>query len=262
MNINKKIVFSLLGGILTLSNTWAGENQGDFQATAKMEKYCSIVADGLTFGIVQSPLVAQQSSSQLAVFCNKNTAYSINLSYGGVYGQGGENSAVYSTVQKSSVSDNGVRSSVYKLYKDGIAVSSSAGDFECDGRGGNLALYVTTQAARQAFNLSYTGWQADTIGVCKNGVVNPTGIAKLGGAPAYDYGVMKGLFKGNSLAYKITVPTDSSKVWNQGKNTVAGTGNGEIQYIPLNGQIVPAQSSSLYVAQDSYLDTVTATITY
>lgn len=261
MKIRKKIIFSLLGGFLSVS-AFAGANQGDLKTTAKLEKYCSISSDNLNFGVVQSPLVAQQSSSQMAVFCNKNTAYSINLSYGGVYGQGGVNSAVYTTSVYSSTSSNGLRNTAYKLYKDGVWVGSGLSDFACDERGGNLALYVSNQATKDAFKVASTGWQADTIGICSAGVVSPSGLTKLGGAPAYDYGIMKGLFKGNNLAYKITLPSDSSKVWNQGKNTVAGTGNGEIQYIPLNGQIVPAQSSSLYVAQDSYLDIVTATITY
>lgn len=73
---------------------------------------------------------------------------------------------------------------------------------------------------------------------------------------------MTGALKGDILAYKITIPGDITKVWNTGNNAYTSTGTGAEQVIDINAQIVPAKSSSNYLAQDSYLDTVTAVIAY
>lgn len=54
----------------------------------------------------------------------------------------------------------------------------------------------------------------------------------------------------------------SAKIWSKGLNSHKGTGVGAEQKIAVNAKIVPEKSSSKYVAQDTYLDTVIATITY
>lgn len=260
----------MLAITLISSSAFAQNTNKDFKTTAKIEKFCKIEAEDINFGVVSLPLSSQGTSSYMQVLCSKSTAYSINLSYGGDYGKGGENYAVFTTKQTYSSAVNGIRSSEYKLYKNGVPVSgtSTVDDFICDGRGGSLGLYITSKPAATLFGLS-TGWQRDTKGICAtdskgnaSGYVNTSYITSLGGLPSYAYGVMNGAMKGDKLAYKITVPGDASKVWNQGQNTYANVGNGELQQFEMNAQIVPDKSSSKYVAQDSYLDTVVATLTY
>lgn len=243
-------------------SAFAYNSQKNFQSTATIDKICSISAESINFGILSTPINTQGSTSDIKVFCNKSTAYTINLSYGGVYGQGATNVATYSVTQTSSTSDWGVRSTVYKLYKNSVGVSSSSSDFTCDGRGGNLALYVSNTQTKTALGVNSTGWQADSTGICNNGSINTAGLAKLNSAPAYDYGIMTGTMRGGQVAYKITIPGDSSKVWNQGKNSYSNSGTGEEQSFPMNAQIVPANTPIKYPAQDNYSDTIRATISY
>lgn len=93
-------------------------------------------------------------------------------------------------------------------------------------------------------------------------VINSTSFNSLNGKLAYDYGVMKGSFKGNTLAYQILLPDDSSKIWNNGVNSLTSQGTGASQEIILNAKIVVDKSFSICLAADTYLDTVVANITY
>ncbi len=78
---------------------------------------------------------------------------------------------------------------------------------------------------------------------------------------SYSSGKMMGGAKGDSVAYTIFIPDDSSKVWSVGKNSYSGIGTGSNQTIPVRAQIVPAESAA-FPAPDFYSDTVVATITY
>lgn len=82
------------------------------------------------------------------------------------------------------------------------------------------------------------------------------------GSTVSDKGIMTGNFKGNKLDYQIALPNDSTKSWIAGVNSYNATGVGSNQVIEMNAKIVPSASSSSYIAQDTYIDTVTATVSY
>lgn len=104
----------------------------------------------------------------------------------------------------------------------------------------------------------------DTYKACNGLDLNKVTLGTKGvsGSVAYDYGVMAGMAKGDNLAYKITIPGDITQVWNTGNNSYKANATGEFETIEINAQIVPDKSSSMYMAQDSYTDTVTAIIAY
>jgi hypothetical protein len=82
------------------------------------------------------------------------------------------------------------------------------------------------------------------------------------GSTPYAYGKMSGAAKGDSIAYSIQLPGDSSKVWNAGNYSYTTTGTGSNQSIPVVASLVPSQTASPYPSADTYLDTVIATISY
>jgi spore coat protein U-like protein len=80
--------------------------------------------------------------------------------------------------------------------------------------------------------------------------------------PAYAYGKMIGSVSGDNIAYSIQVPNTPSKVWNAGENSYTSTGTGASQTIPVVATLVPAQTTNQYPTVDTYLDVVTATVSY
>lgn len=73
---------------------------------------------------------------------------------------------------------------------------------------------------------------------------------------------MTGTFKGDKLAYQVTLPGDSSKPWIAGLNSYEAIGIGSNQTIEVNAKLVPEASSSSHIAADTYLDTIVATVSY
>lgn len=80
--------------------------------------------------------------------------------------------------------------------------------------------------------------------------------------PAYTYGKMIGVAYGDSIAYSIQVPNQPAQVWNAGESSYTSTGTGSNQSIPVVATLQPSQTTNLYPTADSYLDTVTATVSY
>ena len=266
---------NIITGILLTSLLFSGYSfaqssaNNNLEATAKIVVSCSINAETINFGIISSPLSSQASNSNMNVLCNNNASYKIDLAYGGIYGSGGSSNPNYDIVYGST-------NSGFNNYVISGKTNNYVGSFNC-GFSGAFAgkVYFYTNTAASIYGYSTTNdWITDTKSACVTngtmtgtkptgwiGAYNDTGKQPVGGA-AYNYGVMAGTVNKNSVAYSISVPGDSSKVWNVGNNSYTATGNGLNQSIPINAKIVPGSSSSLFPAQDFYLDTVTATITY
>ena len=265
---------NILTGILLSSTLFSGYSfaqssaNNNLEATAKVVVSCSIIADNINFGVLSSPLVSQSSNSNMNVLYNNNASYKIDLAYGGIYGAGGSVNPNYDIAFNYSTGS-------YNYYYIYGKSNNNVGFFACGFAGSEVGkAYFSNATVAGIYGYSSTSWIVDTKKVCtSNGTA--TGTSPTGwvgaynvsgkqpvGAAAYNYGVMAGAVNKNSVAYSISVPGDASKVWNLGNNSYTATGNGLNQSIPLNAKIIPGSSSSLFPAQDFYLDTVTATITY
>lgn len=254
----KKILLSIFG-LFTISASIAGEANKNLDTTAKIEKFCSISTNDLNFGVLSSPLTAQNASSSMNILCTNNTSYKIDLAYGGVYGQGiiGGNGKTYSYL----LGRNDSLTIEYKIYEDSKYLATIA----CNNN--NQVYFYGNSAISSLYGVKGDNTKSlpDNYNACKaNRVLNMDTLLKNfgGGDPAYTYGVMNGSFKADKLAYRITLPGDSTKVWNIGNNSYNNKGTGTNQEFAINATIVPDKSSSKYIAQDTYLDTVTATISY
>lgn len=174
----------------------------------------------------------------------------------------------------------------YRLYKDGKPLGEgyvdnftssqyhdanlngdgNAGDFVCNSEAINKIYFRTVEAAQliQGTSILYQ-YVNDTKGLCagNTGRVNQVNFSKLfGDAIKTSQGLMIGTFKGDRLAYQVTLPGDSSKPWIAGLNSYQSIGVGTKQTIEVNAKIVPESSSSSYIAADTYLDAITATVSY
>lgn len=261
----KKNILILI--LMSLGTSVFAQNniQKNFETSASIESYCQIQTSDINFGVVNSPLTAQSANAQMNVLCSNNTAYKVDLSYGGKYGEGAQvgdgKSYTYKSVGTGTF--NGYPYTNYKFYVNGVALTSDSRDIGCRSGADTEINFVTLKAA-QLFGYTSTGYNANNPNnpLCSGMVINDTSFNSLNGRLAYDYGVMKGSFKGDNLAYQISLPEDSSKIWNNGVNSHTSKGTGYNQVINLNAKIVVDKSSSLYVAADTYLDTVVANITY
>lgn len=238
------------------STSFAGDINANLNTTAQIESFCQINAADINFGVVNLPLTAQTANSQMNVMCSNATAYKVDLSYGGIYGSGGGNDGVNYTFVKNS-GFPGVQ--IWYAYADGKHI----GRFNCYS---NQEIYLHTDATAIANKLglevSKTYYDNGKYGLCSGTSVHYGLASKLSQVSAYNYGIMKGTMKGDKLAYAITIPNDSTKVWNKGINSYSLIGTGINQVIEMNAKIIVDQSSSKYIAADTYLDTITANVSY
>lgn len=227
-----------------------------FESTATIENTCQIEAQDINFGNVSLPLSTQGANSNMTVLCSNNAPYEIELSYGGVYGAGTQ-SKTYSIKYKNMASHYGE----YHVYdSEGVKVNGYLSCYQSDSQPYIRASPEIIAALNLKGDPKIILKQSDNPGICSGRSIVSNSVTV--GSPAYAYGVMNGVSKGDALAYKITTPGDISKVWNKANNSYKGTGTGDKQVIGMNAQIIPINSSSLYLAQDSYRDVVTAIINY
>lgn len=230
---NKKIIMAL--AIAFASSTVLADNSTtEFQASSKITATCSMSAINMNVGLFLLPLSSQYFGGSISLLCSREASYTIDLAYGGVYGQGQTGDGSY---WQYSYSPNSSQQIWNKFTKGGAFIDSV---FVLASDGGALQI------------------AADSLGC----TFNAGGTRCLTARPSYDYGMMKGATKGDSVAYSIFVPGDSSKVWNAGKNSYSGTGTGKQEQVTFQGRIIPAQSGSAYPAPDFYTDTITASIKY
>lgn len=236
--------------VFATASASANELTDNLTTTAKIENFCSISANDLNFGVVNLPLTAQSANSTMNVLCNNNTSYTIDLAYGGIYGQGTANPASYNVIRSSYTS----KVSHWKINNSSGGLVAF---FDCYT---SNSMYLDA-AATKLFGYASSGLQSSAKNdVCKGLVY--VGATNFTVGQPYDYGFMNGNLKGDKLAYSIQIPDDSTKVWNAGNHSYHSIATGNIQEIQLKASLIPDKSSSKYIAQDTYLDTVTATISY
>lgn len=286
-----KIGIILSGLSLMVSPVFAKEAEGNFKASAEIKNMCLIKANDINFGVVALPLSQQSSSSEMTIRCSNKVGYKVDLTYGGKYFTPGtvNTDGIISYKQSYHIeNENGVRYG-YRLFNNDNPASSGEvitpeglttslnlgftmnelgdmnyGDIYCNSTAPGKIGYRTNEAAT-ILNLEpnkKNTWVADNSGFCSGGRINKTVFVSKFGSVNPEIGLMKGAIKGDRLAYKITLPNDSSKTWSKGVNSYNSTGTGVEQKITVNSVILPISSSSLYVSQDVYLDNVTAEVTY
>jgi spore coat protein U-like protein len=205
------------------------------QATATLSAVCTISAQDVKFGNLVLPLSAQSASSSMTVLCSKSAPYTIALAYGGVYGSGTQ--TVTGTLGSAGNYFN-------NAWIGGSGISYTQGYCAYNVAGQTDTYYTIAPNLNQSANYGCTSTAQIQIGA------------------SYTYGKMNGVMYGDSIAYSIQVPNNSSQVWNTGLGSYSSSGTGNSQSIPIVVNLVPAQSSNNYPSPDTYMDTVTATISY
>lgn len=242
----KNIISGLLGATVILTHNVYAQTTTNLttQSSATLSATCSINAQSLSWGTLVLPLSAQYASSQMNILCNKGAPYTIDLAYGGVYGQG------------TGISNYYVIASYGQCTKAGPCYTWI-----------NYNIFNTSGVKTGTSSATLSVTDSKDYTAVKQGFASYMGCSYLGnncnkGSPSYSYGIMSGLSKGDGVAYSIYVPNESSKVWNAGQNSYTDTGTGISQSIPINARLVPENSSSRYPAPDFYMDAITATINY
>jgi spore coat protein U-like protein len=238
----KKILIFIIGlfGLSQLpaqAQTSTNSITGSVKTSATLSAVCSISSQNVSFSQISLPVSAQSATSNMTVQCTKGSSYTIVLSYGGVYGQGGVASGDYWIISQGSGGCSRTACSYTYPYTEYNASGQVIG----------------------SENLTNGGGAPPT----------PSGSTSVGGgkytvnAPAsYTYGMLNGASNGDTIAYSIQVPGNPSEVWNSGEYNYTSTGSGANQSIPVVATLQPANTTHQYPSADTYLDVVTATITY
>lgn len=228
--MNKKKIIMAIVIAFASSTVLAGNSTTEFQATSKINATCSMSAVNINIGLFLLPLSSQYFGGSINLLCSRETPYTIDLAYGGVYGQEQDSDGSYFVYDSPGYP----MEEMYNKYnKNGELM-------------GQQAVFLGNQTAAAGLGCTF----------------NASGTQCLTNGPSYGYGMMTGATKGDFVAYSIFVPGNSSKVWNTGQNSYTGTGTGNQEHLTFQGKIIPAQSGSAYPAPDFYMDTVTASIKY
>jgi spore coat protein U-like protein len=201
--------------------------------TATLTSSCTITANGVTFGAIMAPLNSQSASGNMNVLCNTGTSYNIALSYGGIYGQ-----ITPGDYLQANGTGAPTRIGYSRYTSDGVLIP-----------GGNIFIP----------NIGYPNNQA--LGAALGNYTVKSGVCTFASS-SYAYGKMIGVAKGDNIAYSISVPGNPGQIWNTGSSSYTGTGTGETQSLPILAKIEPSQSGRPYPTADTYMDTVTATLSY
>ena len=228
--MNKKKIIMAIGIAFASSAVFAGNSTTEFQATSKINATCSISAVNINIGVFLLPLSSQYFGGSINLLCSRETPYTIDLAYGGVYGQEQDSDGSYFVYDK--------------------VLWPGEHEYNKYSKNGELMWQQSVQIGNQT--------AAEGLGC----TFNASGTQCFTNSPSYGYGMMTGATKGDFVAYSIFVPGNSSKVWNTGQNSYTGTGTGNQEHLTFQGKIIPAQSGSAYPAPDFYMDTVTASIKY
>jgi spore coat protein U-like protein len=223
------IALAIISIIITsASQAQAGSASASTQTTATLASSCQISAQNVNFGQLnlQTASGGVSASSNMTVFCTKGSAYTISLAYGGMYGQGSAGNGDYWVYQGCFLTCSAGHSNVY---------------YEYNSSGTGLGDYVGTTAPA--------------------GTTYSNGKYYVGGVP-YAYGVLTGVVSGDTIGYYISVPGQPSEVWNAGEYNYTATGNGATQNISINAKAQTGTHGPAYPTPDTYMDTVTATISY
>jgi len=227
----KKIIIALvsvIGAFNSPINANAGSVTASAKASATLSSVCTIASQNVNFGQISLPIGTQTATSSMSVECTKGSTYTIGLAYGGVYGSGTNTSGNY----YQTVGTTG-------------------------GCGGGAAWYQYNSSGTQVGSVYCT---ANTSTPPNGYTVNQSG--KYYQVASYAYGKMTGAAKGDAIGYAIQVPNNPTQVWNTGNYTYSSSGTGSAQAIPVVATLVPSQTANQYPTADTYLDTVTATISY
>lgn len=209
------------------------------KATATLAANCTIATQNVNFGAIVLPIGAQSASSNMTIQCSKNAPYTVNLAYGGIYGQGGVANGNY-WVHEGCPQTCTMNWNWYYEYNTS----------------GQLV-------AQQQYQNVLTNGQLDLSKINIPGATwNSTTQTYQVQSTSYAYGKMNGAAKGDTIAYFIQIPNNPSLVWNSGNSSYSTTGTGANQTIPVVATLVPAQTASPYPTADSYIDVITATINY
>lgn len=270
MNVKNKIILALISFVST--SVFAQNNvSNNFEASANIKDFCQIQSNDINFGVVALPLTAQNANTQMNIRCTNSTPYKIDLEYGGNT-LGNSVNMDYTIQFSTSTSNYGVNN--FNRYRVHNKSGNLLGYLDCPLHESKYGMVQFTHGA-VASVYGYPAdtpfsWITDTKQTCTQniptgwaGEYNVPGTQPINGEPKKaEYGSMKGTFKADKLAYQITLPEDSSKPWIANVNSLNSLGNGEVQIIQMNARIIPDKSSSNYIAADTYLDTVIATVTY
>lgn len=257
---NKKILFLAILSILGASSTMAENVNSTFETSAKIENFCSINSNNINFGVVNLPLTAQEANGEIKVLCSNNTNYTVELNYGTNASISGTPNLYSQIGEYKNMSFYGSQS--YMIYSVTNNETKFVNSFNCysSGTGHQILINSGESFFLEALNAEIGTKVEDTIGACS--LEQTQLFAKLAGVGEVLNGVMKGAIKKDSLAYKIVLPGDNSKIWSKGANAYQGVGNGLEQKINMSAKIVPGSSTSTYIAADTYLDTITAIVSY
>lgn len=182
-----KITLALLASCVALGNAQAQSNTAtnSTKTTAQLVASCQISAQTVNFGNLVLPLGSQSSTSNLNVLCNKGATYTIDMTYGGVYGKGYPGDTVW--------------------YPTGGACS------------GNPIMFAFDPVTMNRIGIN--------CGIPAGAVLASDGGYYTGTPISYNYGKMMGAAKGDNVAYSLEVPGKSGVVWNTtNKYTAVGTG--------------------------------------
>lgn len=260
--MNKFMQLNFLGiAFFTVIISHANEHNVNksFNSTAKIENICNLEVQDINFGVISLPLTTQSANSEMNILCTNNTAYEIKIKYNN---KSGDVPGLKITRAGDGVPQgNGPEYNVY-IDEKKVGIMACGWSYKNYYKG---KVIFSSKAVADLFGSTVYGsasqgkWHTDTYGACTLETIPGPNYKSL--VNAISNGAMLGLNKGDKLAYQILLP-GTNDTWGTGNDTFKSIGTGSQVSITLNARIMPENSSSLYVAQDTYIENVVTEIIF
>lgn len=257
----KKIIITCILSAMSISYAQEKNKNTDIKVNADVDAGCFLTANNINFGILMMPLNDVSAQSNINVKCSKNTSLKLDIYYdfsGGIVDPSKGN-YTYKSVGEGVW--EGYNYTNYKIYLDGVAISSGSRDFGCRNSGVKEINILNMQTAT-LFGYSSTGYNDNSVDMplCNGQVINSTTFNKIANNAMPDTGVLKGVSSGEQIIYFLEVPEDNSKKWSINNYQIISSG--VEQNIPMKANIKRADNPKYRMTPDMYSSTLTVVLSY
>lgn len=254
----KKIILLMA---MTLPVVSYSQSNSNLDLSVETVAGCYLSAKDINFGVLVVPLIDHITSSSMEIKCSMGASYTVDLSYGGVYGSGvggggGKSySMLYNGTNEADYADKGGLSS-YRFFDPDVP--SYINFVDCYGNG---SYQVSSNSKKYGVNKCVLNDEGKYVPLGWSVSWNNKTRQYFNQGTGYNYGLLTGIKSGEQIKYYVVVP-NSTKVWNLGVEKYSSVGNGEVQIIPMKTKIDRADNPTHRLSADTYQDIMSVILTY
>lgn len=238
------------------------QSNSNLEVTATVDPGCFLEADNLNFGILMMPLIDQSATSNMKVKCSKNTPITLDIYYDFSQGVVDSSKGNYTYEETASGIWEASYYTNYKIYLDGVALTSERQDFGCrEWNRGEIYIFTNQAANLLGYQEGVYSNNSIDMPLCNGKTINENTFSKILNTETSDIGYLKGVSHAENIVYFLDVPNDASKKWGV-RNNYKMVSSGVETNVVMKAHIKRADNPTHKMTPDTYQSTLTVVLTY